>query len=183
MGESGWLRRLVAQEPDAQKAFWQAYRPLVLPICVHVLGDRSQAQDITDEVMIDFIFDAVHRLRSEQAALAYLRLMAARRAIRYRDRRRGEVDQAEQLIDLGQAPDEAAQVNLLLPKLEVCMEKLTPKARKALRLRFVAELTNERIGQMIGGSRQYIGRLITKSLSALGRCIEPIQRAQGSSRV
>jgi RNA polymerase sigma factor (sigma-70 family) len=60
----------------------------------------------------------------------------------------------------------------MLPRLEECLEKLTPKARQVLALRYGAEHTNEQIGSLLGGSKQYIGRLIAQCLEKLRRCLE-----------
>jgi DNA-directed RNA polymerase specialized sigma subunit len=53
-----------------------------------------------------------------------------------------------------------------------CFKKLTEKAQKVMVLRFDADLTTEAIGKIVGGSKQYIGRLITQSLEAMRNCLE-----------
>jgi DNA-directed RNA polymerase specialized sigma24 family protein len=56
--------------------------------------------------------------------------------------------------------------------LDRCLTHLTDKARQVLRLKYTEQWTNEHIGQIVGGSKQYIGRLIRQSLELLRSCIE-----------
>ena len=69
-------------------------------------------------------------------------------------------------------PEEMAHWQALAPFLDGCLEKLTPKARQALRLKYGQQMNNVKIGQMLGGSKQYISRLVIDCLHALRRCIE-----------
>jgi RNA polymerase sigma factor (sigma-70 family) len=85
--------------------------------------------------------------------------------------------------------EESAWARALLPRLEDCLGELSPKAQRVLRLRYRKELTNERIGSLVGGSKQYIGRLIRQSLRALRKCLErgrtlPVawKRSEGGAR-
>lgn len=122
--------------------------------------------------MTDFIFKYVHRLSREEAIDSYLRLMAVRRAMRLRDLR-ARIAPPDLTASIEHAPaDETAGWAQLVPRLPLCLDKLTPKARQAIRLRFQGELTNETIGDLIGGSKQYIGRLLKQSLSTLRDCLE-----------
>ena len=104
----------------------------------------------------------------------YLRLAATRRALRRRQGagKHDELEADQMPDDDARAPDRVAGVKLLLPRLEGCLEGLTPKAQQVLKLRFGSEMTNERIGELVGGSKQYIGRLIKESADKLRDCLE-----------
>ena len=70
------------------------------------------------------------------------------------------------------APEQSIWVGQMMPRLDGCLEGLTPKAREVLKLRFSTDLTNEVIGEMVGGSKQYIGRLIKESTDKLRTCLD-----------
>lgn len=165
---------------DAQNAFWRAHHGDVHAICCGVLGRGADAEEVADGVLSDFLFKYVHRLETPAAARSYLRLMAVRRSIRRRERRdRQSGSEPDVLADQARlTAEERANYALLLPRLGHCMEELTPKAQEVLRLRFRSELTNQKIGGLVGGSKQYIGRLIKRSLEILRGCLESSGRME-----
>ncbi len=165
---------LRAGDHDAQHRFWERHFAEVDAICGRVLGRGADASDEAVNVMVDFLFKYVHHVVDGRAAPYYLRLMATRRARKLRDkRRRFSPHGADHEIADAAATgaDEAALSAALMPKLDACLKRLTTKARRALALRYRADLTSEAIGALLGGSKQYIGRLIAQSLSALRACL------------
>jgi RNA polymerase sigma factor (sigma-70 family) len=120
------------------------------------------------------MFTHVHNLTEARAAKAYLRLMAIRRSLREKKKRSTEnfIGDIEELISPDHAPDKEAEQNILLSVLEKCLRILSPKAMAVIRLKYTAQLTNEKIGQTVGGSKQYIGRLISNSLKLLKKCVQ-----------
>ena len=171
------LEALKRGEPAAQERFWQLHWNRVYATCARILGYGADASDVATDIVQDFLFTYVQNIERERAIVSYLRLMATRRSLR---RRRG-VDRHSELIpeaiadDDARGADVAANTQLLLPRLNDCLEELTPKAQQVLKLRFSGDLTTERIGQLVGGSKQYIGKLIRQSTEKLRACLETKQ--------
>lgn len=167
------LALLRARAPAAQARFFRAYRGRVEALCGRILGPSGDAQELAADVLGDFLFNYVDRLETPRAVSTYLKLMATRRSLRrHKARERtNEVDD-EQFHDETAPPDQAIWARQVLPKLDECMGGLTPKAREVLKLRFSTELTNEAIGDIVGGSKQYIGRLIKESTEKLKKCLD-----------
>jgi len=170
------LERLRRGDPAAQQRFWRRYLPAVRAICADILGPGPDAADEAVNVMVDFLFRYARELSDARTAPAYVKLMAARRARKLRVRRRQAWGQVAELTEEHEdptplRPDDAALAAALQPRLEGCLAQLRPKAREVLILRFRSELTTEAIGGLVGGSKQYIGRLITQSLLALRTCL------------
>lgn len=168
------LDALRAGDRRAQEQFWRLHWDRTYATCARVLGYGADATDVATDVLHDFLYRHVHHVVEARAVRTYLGLAATRRALRRRERAGRHVElEAEQLPDEGaRAPDRAAWTALLLPRLGACLEGLTPKAQQVLKLRFGGELTNERIGELVGGSKQYIGRLIKESAERLRACLE-----------
>lgn len=167
------LELLKAGDPGAQARFLRAHQSRVQQICRRIVGANVMADDLAEDVLIDFLFSAVQRIDRGETMVAYLQLMAARQALRQRDRRaRHEPISAELPDPQSKDPLEALALARAGVHVARCLEELTPKARWVLKLRFDADLTQEHIGRVAGGSKQYIGRLITRSLDALRRCLE-----------
>lgn len=174
------LVRLRARNPVAQARFFRAHRDRVEFICARILGSASDGQELAADVLGDFLFTYVDGVETPRAVSTYLKLMATRRALRWvRSRERAtEIDEdiftsspgGEAGTEAGS--DQAIWARQVMPRLDGCMGILTPKAREVLKLRFSTELTNEAIGEIVGGSKQYIGRLIKESTEKLRRCLE-----------
>ncbi len=175
MDDASLVHGLKVKDANAQEVFWKRYWSVVYPISAHILGPCPDAVDAAVDLLVDFMDNRVHRLSNPQALYAYLRLAAARRAIRYRNRQKkiSLYDEGIQgAIDVCGTPETDAALFVLMPRLDDCLKGIGPKAQETLRLKFVVDLTNEHIGRLLGGSKQYIGRLIQKSLDALKICIE-----------
>jgi RNA polymerase sigma factor (sigma-70 family) len=135
------------------------------------------------EVLVDFITRYSHGIQHPRAAGPYLRLMAVRRATREKaDRTLPQYEDMDRYVDeTGANPERRAALRLLLPHLDECVGHLSTKAQRAVKLRFFAELTNEHIGQLLGCSKQYVGRLLDKTLVALRRCLERAAMAKNAT--
>jgi RNA polymerase sigma factor (sigma-70 family) len=164
---------LMAQDPKAQGFFWQTFWGRTYLICVRILGKGPDATDTAVDLLTDFAGRRIHDLKEPTAIFAYLRLSAIRRSLevkRKRDTHSSLDFDIEDFTD--RTPETHAEATKLMPRLDRCLGLLTEKAGQCLRLKYTRDLTNEDIGRLLGGSKQYIGRLIQKSLEALRKCIE-----------
>ena len=168
------LARLKARDRQAQARFYAMFRERVQAICGRVLGSGPDAADVATDVIGDFLFQYVDGVESPRAVSTYLKLMATRRSLRWlrRGSRTEEVSEEAPDVEGAAKPDQSIWVAQMMPKLDGCMEGLTPKAREVLKLRFSTDMTNEVIGELVGGSKQYIGRLIKESTEKLKQCLD-----------
>jgi RNA polymerase sigma-70 factor (ECF subfamily) len=182
LDDAAMVEGLRAGKSEAREAFWRAYWDILYPISAHILGPGPDAMDVTVDLLVEFMDERVSKLENPKALYEYLRLTAVRRCIRLRDKGDKRAPLDENLRDhSGASPEEWAAAAMLMPRLKACLNTITPKAQKTLRLKFGNQMTNERIGGLVGGSKQYIGRLIQKSLQTLRECIENKDLGQGSS--
>lgn len=168
------LAALKAGDTEAQARFWSLHWDRVYATCARVLGYGVDASDVATDVVHDFLFTYVQNIEHERAIVSYLRLMATRRSLRKRrgaDRHK-ELEPEALPDDGARSAEQLANTQMLLPRLNDCLEELTPKAQQVLKLRFAGDMTNERIGQVVGGSKQYIGKLIRQCTEKLRTCLE-----------
>jgi RNA polymerase sigma-70 factor (ECF subfamily) len=169
------VEELQAGNPIAQQVLWQAYLPKITGICRRIVKDPLIADEIAVEVLGDFVIRYVHTIENPAATVAYLRLTAIRRARKMKEKRDRNVELPD---DLGKESQIATQTEdgalhaVVEPRLEKCLEKLKPKARRMVQLSFFKELNHKQIGEILGSSGQYVGRMISKSLTFLKRCIK-----------
>jgi RNA polymerase sigma-70 factor, ECF subfamily len=164
---------LRAGDAASQRQFWRSSWPDVFRVVCRVLGPGVQASEIAVDVLTDFLIHYVHQLEDPRAVRAYLRLMALRRALKARAQ--GQRSVTCDMDDLGavesRGVDESAAHQIMLGRLERCLGGLTGKAQQALALRFRGGVTDEKIGDVLGVSKQYVGRFVDKSIVALRKCL------------
>ena len=149
------LARLKARDPRAQARFYEAHRARVEAMCARIVGAGAGAGELATDILGDFLFQYVDGVESPRAVHTYLKLMATRRSLRWvrKGSRAEEVSEDLAVDDPHAATDQAIWTEELAPRLTTCLERLTPKAREVLQLRFGTELTNE----AIGGTRSGVG--------------------------
>ncbi|MBN2531190.1 MAG: sigma-70 family RNA polymerase sigma factor [Deltaproteobacteria bacterium] len=173
MDEHGMLEGLCQRDSNCLKLFWDRYWSGVYAICARILGKNTDATDLAVDLLTEFIDIRVQNVEKAAAMGGYLRLMAVRRALDLRKKRSRMSELGDEIWDTGSAsPEEMAAIATLMPRLENCLPKLSEKAQQTLRLKYVEQWSNEHIGSIVGGSRQYIGRLIQQSLELLRTCVE-----------
>lgn len=173
--EQDWLSDLKNRDAAVQQQFWAAQWPVVYAISRYILGNSADASEVAVDVLSDFMTTYLHNVTTSDSVQAYIRLMATRRALKYRTKRNRmvavEFDSFSDLDNLD--PEQVAQLSQLIPRISVCMEKLTPKAQSVVRLRYRKHMTKTAIAETVGASKQYIGRLLKRSLELLKLCLDP----------
>lgn len=168
---------LQQKNPKSQQQFWNALFQPVFAICAKIIGPGPVAVDTATDLLNDFIFHYVHNLSNPAGAWSYLKMMAIRRSIRERQRTIKKEPFDEQTISTDATEFSIAELSILMPKIVDCLHGLTPKAQSIIRLKYKKGLPNDQIGGIVGGSKQYIGRLIQKSLLLLRDCLDQKEKA------
>jgi RNA polymerase sigma-70 factor, ECF subfamily len=171
----GLLDRLRVRDRAAQEALRAELLPRLTAVCTRLLGDRRIGEETASDVLMDFLTDGVDKLREERAIRSYVRMTAVRRCVRLRGWRT-RMETPVDLPDPAGGPEaELSQrqtQDRLQRRLRHCLERLTPRVRRVLRLRFERDMTQERIGEVLGFTKQYAGRFIAAALEGLRRCME-----------
>lgn len=143
-------------------------------VCAHVLGDRVRAEDLAEDVLMDFAFEHVDRVEHPRAVASYLRLMAVRRARRIKQKQnRHDTDSLERTSGVDEEGMMVAAIDTpnRVACLAECIDAQDKKARTMLRLRFHAERSVTDIGREMGVSKQYVSRIMRRALEALRGCV------------
>ncbi|MBN1961414.1 MAG: RNA polymerase sigma factor [Deltaproteobacteria bacterium] len=161
-------------DEEAHRRFWSIYFPIVHGICMKVLGEGFSANEISVEVLDDFLTKYIHTLESPKAILTYLQLMATRRSIKEKQRLDTAYDyHIENQVALNTvSPEDRATYHLIMPRLNICLNKLTPKVQRIVKMRYFEELSNSDIAVRLGISKQYIGRMLNSTMVVLRKCLE-----------
>src|SRR5215472_6490162 len=161
-------RSALSSERDSFEALFRAEYNRVAGIANRVLGDAHEAEDVAQEVFIDF-----HRLHSARAqyAAAWLYRASAHTALnRVRGRRRRE--KREQAVSTqdepGQAldPQRIAEANEERRRLRSALARLPRKPAAVLVLRS-SGLSYAEVAEAVGVSTGQIGTLLRRAEAAL----------------
>ena len=161
--------------PPPEPSLRDTLFPRVERLCRHLLRDDALARDTAEDIVTDFVLLHAAKVREPQAREAYLRVVTVRRCRRL-SALRGRAEALIEAPDERQSPEaqliHADEEHRQQRRLTDCLGKLDPNARKLLRLRFHHGLTQQSIGEQLGVSKQYAGRILARALDALRTCVE-----------
>lgn len=173
---AAWRQLLVglqSRDADAIALYIEWMRPrLVRRFEAKGVG-AADAQCMTQDVLLGFVWRYADRIRHPQAMDAYLRLMCATRLRRLRR------DQSRQVDLAGPLP--AAPLDAALPepgsgmdrrRLADCLDRLTARVRGRLQKHFHFGLGYAAIGRTEGCTGQAVRQSIVAGLSTLRACME-----------
>jgi RNA polymerase sigma-70 factor, ECF subfamily len=176
------LETLLAQVALGNRAAFETlYRetsPRLFGICLRVLPERAEAEEVLQEV-----FTAVWRKASQfeptrAAAMSWLGMMARNKAI---DRLRAmparavraSLQFAQEVEDPGPSPAQQAEALTERERLERCLEQLEPRRRSLIREAFFGGLTYEELAAHLQAPLGSIKSWIRRGLLQLRACLEP----------
>ena len=157
----------VRPDDEAFEALFTAEYARVAGIANRVLADPHEAEDVAQEVFIDF-----HRLHSASAqyARAWLHRAAAHAALNRlrgaRRRQRREVAQAAEQSTQSVDPQKQVEVNEDRRRVRQALARMAPKPAAVLVLR-ASGLSYAEVAQAIGVGTGQIGTLLRRAEAAL----------------
>lgn len=148
------VERAMAGDGDSFTELCRRYYPAMVAVAHAILGDRHLAEDAAQQA---FASAAMHlpRVRKTEQFGSWLAAIC-RHAARDVGRARRGFRRSEEWAGEAVEPD----VDEAGPAVRAALERLGPKAREVIYLRFYDGLSYERIGEVLGISEQAInGRL------------------------
>lgn len=159
-------------DPTELTALKAQLLPKLEGLCGKVLNNRALGVETAADVWTDFALFHAADVKTPAATEAYVRLIAVRRC------RRMKLIAGRQAPLTIEAPDRAPRADDLLitaerdRKLAACMDKLDAPAKRLLRMRYQLGMTQESIGEQLGCSKQYAGRILARAIDGLRSCVE-----------
>lgn len=157
----------VRSDDDSFDALFTAEYPRVVRIANRVLADQHEAEDVAQEVFVDF-----HRLHSASAqyAPAWLHRAAAHSALNRlrgaRRRQRREIAQAVQESDRSLDPQKQLEVDEDRRRVRQALARLAPKPAAVLVLR-ASGLSYAEVAQALGVGIGQVGTLLRRAETSL----------------
>jgi RNA polymerase sigma-70 factor (ECF subfamily) len=174
------VRRMAAGDREAFGTFYDRYAPLVFPLIVRIVRDRSDAADVLQDVFWEAWQGAAAYDPARGTPEAWMITRARTRAIdRVRSvRRRGETFVPPVDERLAVAPPEtggdAAERAEDRGVIRTALQTLSPPQREAIELAYYAGLTQTEIAERL---KQPLGTVKTRIRLGLERLREVVRRA------
>jgi RNA polymerase sigma-70 factor (ECF subfamily) len=144
------IARVIAGDPSAERALYDAHVDRVFRLVFRMAGDLDRAQDYTQEAFIR-AFSRLHEFRGEAALSTWITSIAISVTLNGLRRQRRAHDREIQLDDavaLARSPGEAEPD--LKAKLHAAIDDLPEGYRAVFVMHDVEGYTHEEIGQALG---------------------------------
>ena len=171
------LARVATGDRDAFEALYRACSGKLFAICLRVLGDRAEAEDVVQEVFASVWKKAGQFDAARASAPTWLGMIARSRAI---DRLRASphagqhapLEFADDIADVGPSPARAAEDSAEHARLGECLDKLDGRRRTLIRVAFFDGATYEELAARGGSPLGSVKSWIRRGLLQLRACLE-----------
>jgi len=170
------LASVAEGDRTAFEALYREASSRLFGICLRLLSDRAEAEDVLQEVFVA-IWNKAHQFDPARAgAAAWLSTIARNRAV---DRLRASpargalapIDVAEDIPDGGASPLQTATAADDRARLDACMEQLEPRRRGLIRAAFFDGATYEELAERIASPLGSVKSWIRRGLLQLRGCL------------
>jgi RNA polymerase sigma-70 factor (ECF subfamily) len=164
-----------------RQAFEKLYRdssPQLFAICLRIVSQRSEAEDVLQEVFATVWRKAAQFDVDRAGAMSWLAMIARNKAI---DRLRSQpqarkfepLELADEIADPIASPQRDAQAAGERDRLDECMKRLDDRRRSLIRAAFFDGSTYEELAARVGSPLGTVKSWIRRGLLQLRECLEP----------
>lgn len=171
---------LLATAGGDTAAFERLYRatsPRLFAVCLRLLPQRSEAEDVLQEVYSNVWRKAAQFDPAKASGLTWLSMMARNRAIDHLRASRNErnsvpIELGPELVDGAETADQLAHAAMQAHGLEACLDELELQRRTLIRKAFYEGSTYEELATRSGTPLGTVKSWIRRSLAKLKACLE-----------
>jgi RNA polymerase sigma factor (sigma-70 family) len=168
------LGRVAARDAAALREVYRRTASKLLGVCLRILNDRDEAEDVLQEVYIT-VWNKADRFDPERASpITWLVSIARNRSIdRLRARRpTSDLDAAAEIADPAPSAQSLLEAAGDRARLEGCLDQLDEKHASAVRTAFFQGVTYEALANRLGVPLGTMKTWIRRSLLSLRSCLQ-----------
>ena len=171
------MARVAAGEQAALRQLYDATSAKLFAICLRILSDREEAEDVLQEVYVTVWRRADRFDGSRASVMTWVATIARNRSID-RLRARGPMAHADPIEDHEIADGGAGAEALLVSagdvgRLHDCLSQLDERTRDVIRTAFFDGLTYEALARRMDAPLGTVKSWIRRGLARLKGCLEP----------
>ncbi|MBS0379433.1 MAG: sigma-70 family RNA polymerase sigma factor [Proteobacteria bacterium] len=171
------LAQVALGNRGAFEALYRSTCDRLFGICVRVLSNRAEAEEVLQEVFTSVWRKASQYQPGRASAMSWLGMMARNKAI---DRLRTHperssltsLDLAAEVPDPGASPAQAVETLAESARLNRCLEELEDKRRTLIRAAFFGGFTYEELARRAEAPLGSVKSWIRRGLAQLRSCLE-----------
>jgi len=170
------LFRISAGDRQALEDLYHRTSAKLFGVCLRILSDRGEAEDILQEVYLT-VWNKASQFDTARGVspITWLAAIARNRALdklRASNRRLGGLDEAAEIMDAAPLADAALAAQETGQRLAACLQGLDARAAAAIRAAFFGGQTYERLAQRAGLPLGSMKSLIRRGLMRLKACLD-----------
>ncbi|MGY5807043.1 sigma-70 family RNA polymerase sigma factor [Rhizobium sp. LEGMi198b] len=169
------IGRVAMRDQKAFAALYKKTSPKLYAVCLRILGNRTDAEEILQEVYVKIWQRAERFSASEGPAIPWLTTIARNQsidAIRARKPVADEIDTAYDLADTEPGPEEQAIVKGEGRRIDRCMEELEADRARAVRSAYVDGLSYQELAEQYAVPLNTMRTWLRRSLIRLRECMD-----------
>ncbi len=171
------MARLAAGDRSALRELYDATRAKLFGVVLRILSDRSESEDVLQEVYLT-VWRRAGAFDPERASVsAWLTAVARNRAIdRLRARPARPQAPAEAALDLpdtAPGPEAALAASDEGRRLQACLDAIRPEEARTIRTAFLEGVTYEALALRTGKPLGTVKSWVRRGLLRLRECLEP----------
>ncbi|HWO94444.1 MAG TPA: sigma-70 family RNA polymerase sigma factor [Dehalococcoidia bacterium] len=172
--EADLIARAQAYDADALSTIYETYYPRLYNYCRLQLGDAHLAEDVTSDVLLQ-VLEALREYRFRGTPFAaWVFRIARNRLIDHhrRSNRRPQVELSDVLPSQSDGPPAITERAQEYESVRAAIGHLTEEQRQVIILKFVEDLDNSAIAQVLGRSLGAVKSLQHRALVSLRKVLE-----------
>ncbi|MDQ3205701.1 MAG: sigma-70 family RNA polymerase sigma factor [Pseudomonadota bacterium] len=174
---AGVIAAVAGGDRSAFEKLYRATSSKLFGVCLRVLPDRAEAEDVLQEVFATVWRKAGQFDASRASSITWLAMIARNKAI---DRlratpaaaRTAPIEVAEAVADPGPSPLHVTEAAVESERLGACMDQLDSRRRSLIRTAFFEGATYEELAERIGSPLGSVKSWIRRGLIQLRACLE-----------
>jgi RNA polymerase sigma-70 factor (ECF subfamily) len=171
---SDLIGRVALGDRGAFARLYEATSAKLFGICLRVLKDRTDAEDVLQETYVKIWNNAGRYRTTGYSPITWLVTIARNQAIDRLRARRPETDElaaAEEVADGAATPEQRVLQGGESSKLRQCLEKLAPDRASAVKAAYIEGHSYQELAERMGQPINTIRTWLRRSLASLRECL------------
>ena len=170
------ISRIALGDRAAFRALYTATSAKLFGVCLRVLKNRTDAEDVLQESYIKIWHNAARYQVSGYSPITWLVTIARNQSIdRLRARRPDSVElgEAEEIADRNPTPEQNVVLGGEVERLRLCLERLSPGRAEAVKAAYMEGYSYQELADRLNQPINTVRTWLRRSLISLKECLSP----------